>query len=72
MGNIALGAEPMSEKLEIGVEVRVLNQPGTYKVYGYNKDGSYCLYGGTLTHRAFRDVMPERVRPAKIKKERKQ
>lgn len=62
----------MSEKLEIGVEVRVLNQPGTYRVYSYNKDGSYCLYGGTLTHRAFRDVMPERVRPAKIKKERKQ
>jgi hypothetical protein len=60
----------MSEKLEIGTEVRVLNQPGTYTVYSYNKDGSYCLYGGTLTHRAFRDVMPNRVRPAK-KKERK-
>jgi hypothetical protein len=58
----------MSEQLEIGTEVRVLNQQGTYIIRGYNKDGSYCLYGGTISHRSFRDAMPNRVRPVKAKK----
>lgn len=58
----------MSEELEIGAEVRVFNQPGTYTVKGFNPDGSVCLYGGTLTHRSFRDIRPAMIRPAKKKR----
>ena len=53
----------MSEELAIGAEVRVFNQPGTFTVKGFNPDGSVCLYGGTLTHRSFRDIRRELVRP---------
>ena len=61
----------MSEELEIGAEVRVFNQPGTYIVKGFNPDGSICLYGGTTTHKSFRDIKPERIRPSKKRKERR-
>ena len=55
----------MSEELEIGAEVRVFNQPGTFTVKSFNSDGSICLYGGTVTHQSFRDIRPELIRPAK-------
>lgn len=61
----------MSERLEIGAEVRVFNHVGTYKVVGYNRDGSYCLYGGPVGHASFRDFRVDLVRPIKVKKERK-
>lgn len=61
----------MSELIEIGTEVRVYNQPGTYKVMSYNSDGSYCVYGGTFTHRSYRDFQPGVVRLAKKTKESK-
>jgi hypothetical protein len=36
--------------------VKIAHQPGEYKVKGYNKDGSYSLYGGASGHGSFRDV----------------
>lgn len=57
--------------LEIGAEVRIFNQSGTYIIKSVNADGSYCLYGGTYTHRMFRDAHPDKVRPVKAKRGRK-
>jgi hypothetical protein len=52
--------------LPIGSIVRIHGQSGEYKVKGYNKDGSYLLYGGTPGHGGFRDSY--NIRPVKSKK----
>jgi hypothetical protein len=44
------------ELLPVGSVVKIAHQPGEYKVKGYNKDGSYSLYGGASGHGSFRDV----------------
>lgn len=44
-----------SDKFPIGSVVKIVQQPGEYKVMGYNKDGSYLLYGGTSGHGSYRD-----------------
>lgn len=44
-----------ADKFPIGSIVKIAHQPGEYKVKGYNKDGSYLLYGGTAGHGSFRD-----------------
>lgn len=59
------------DQLEIGAEVRIRNQPGTYVIKSINKDGSYCLYGGTFSHQMFRDATPDKVRRVKNKGKRK-
>ena len=43
------------EMLPLGSLVKIPRQPGEYKVKGYNKDGSYLLYGGTSGYGMFRD-----------------
>jgi hypothetical protein len=53
----------------VGSLVRIHGQSGEFKVKGYNKDGSYCLYGGAVGHGSFRDVV--NVRPIVEKKRRK-
>jgi hypothetical protein len=40
----------------VGTIVKIFRQPGEYKVKGYNKDGSYLLYGGVANHGSFRDA----------------
>jgi len=40
----------------VGTIVKIFRQPGEYKVKGYNKDGSYLLYGGISGHGSFRDA----------------
>jgi hypothetical protein len=52
----------------IGTFVKIVRQPGEYKVKGYNKDGSYLLYGGISGHGSFRDAHD--IRPIKAKKQR--
>jgi hypothetical protein len=43
------------ERLPVGSLVKIPRQPGEYKIKGYNKDGSYLLYGGMSGHGMFRD-----------------
>ena len=43
------------EMLPLGSLVKIPRQPDEYKVKGYNKDGSYLLYGGISGHGMFRD-----------------
>lgn len=45
-----------TELFPIGSIVKIPHQSGEYKVKGYNKDGSYALYGGPSGHAGFRDV----------------
>ena len=45
-----------SELFPIGSIVKIAHQSGEYKIVGYNKDGSYSLYGGINGHGGFRDV----------------
>lgn len=59
----------METKLEIGTVVKIINQQGEYKIKGYNKDGSYQLYGGAIGHGSFRDSF--NIRPIKTKKSKK-
>lgn len=54
------------ELLPIGSMVKIVHQPGEYKIKGYNKDGSYSLYGGASGHGSFRDVF--NVKPVAKKK----
>lgn len=54
------------ERVPVGTPVKIVRQPGEYVVKGYNKDGSYCLYGGTSGHGSFRDVHD--IRPIPMKK----
>lgn len=42
-------------KIPVGSIVKIRRQPGEYKVVGYNKDGSYQLYGGITGRGSFRD-----------------
>lgn len=42
--------------IPLGTLVKIFRQPGEYKVKGYNKDGSYLLYGGTPGRGLFRDA----------------
>ena len=57
------------ELLPIGSLVKIAHQPGEYKVKGYNKDGSYSLYGGASGHGSFRDVFD--VKPVAKKKSKR-
>lgn len=57
------------DMLPIGTSVKILHQQGEYRVKGYNKDGSYLLYGGIAGHGSFRDSF--NVRQIKEKKSRK-
>jgi hypothetical protein len=50
----------------VGTIVKIFRQPGEYKVKGYNKDGSYLLYGGVANHGSFRDA--HRIVPIKSKR----
>lgn len=43
------------ELLPIGSMVKIAHERGEYKIKGYNKDGSYSLYGGPMGHGSFRD-----------------
>lgn len=54
------------ERVPVGTLVKIVRQPGEYKVKGYNKDGSYLLYGGISGHGSFRDAYE--IRPIKQKK----
>lgn len=54
------------ERVPVGTPVKIVRQPGEYKVKGYNKDGSYLLYGGISGHGSFRDAYD--IRPIKQKK----
>lgn len=54
------------ERVPVGTLVKIVRQPGEYKVKGYNKDGSYLLYGGISGHGSFRDAHD--IRPIKQKK----
>jgi len=58
-----------NDRLPVGSLVRIHGHSGEFKVKGYNKDGSYCLYGGAVGHGSFRDVV--NVRPIVEKKRRK-
>jgi hypothetical protein len=58
-----------NEKVPVGTVVKIIHQQGEYKVKGYNKDGSYLLYGGISGHGSFRDSFD--IRPIKEKKSRK-
>jgi hypothetical protein len=40
----------------VGTIVKIFRQPGEYKVKGYNKDGSYLLYGGVSGYGSFRSA----------------
>jgi hypothetical protein len=44
------------ERLPVGSLVKIPRQSGEYKIKGYNKDGSYSLYGGISGHGMFRDA----------------
>lgn len=58
-------------KIPVDTIVKIFRQPGEYKVKGYNKDGSYLLYGGISGHGSFRDA--HHIVPVKSKrKENKQ
>jgi hypothetical protein len=54
------------ELVPVGTLVKIVRQPGEYKVKGYNKDGSYLLYGGISGHGSFRDAFD--IKPIKPKK----
>lgn len=54
------------DKIPVDTIVKIPRQPGEYKVKGYNKDGSYLLYGGTHGHASFRDA--HHVVPVKTKR----
>lgn len=57
------------ERVPVGTYVKIVRQPGEYKVKGYNKDGSYLLYGGISGHGSFRDAF--HIRPVKKRREPK-
>ena len=56
--------------LPIGTPVKIVHQQGEYKIKGYNKDGSYLLYGGISGHGSFRDAF--NVRQIKQKKSKRE
>jgi len=55
---------PLPEPLEIGAEVRVRGETGTFKVAGTSRDHSVTCYSISGSGGA-RSFTPERVRPAK-------
>lgn len=62
----------MDNLIEIGTPVRVRGRHGEFVVKGYNKDGSYKLYGGKANYGAFVDARAELVRPLPRKRQRKE
>lgn len=54
--------------LPIGSIVKIVGSTGEYKILGYNKDGSYCLYGGQSGYGTFRDTFHVREIPVKKRK----
>lgn len=60
------------EQLDIGTPVRVRGRHGQFVVKGYNKDGSYLLYGGKPNYGAFVDARAELVKPIPVKRKRKE
>lgn len=59
------------EQLEIGTAVRIRGRRGQFVIKGYNKDGSYLLYGGKPNYGAFVDARAELVKPIPIKRTKK-
>lgn len=60
------------DQLAIGTPVRVRGRHGEFVIKGYNKDGSYLLYGGKPNYGAFVDARVELVKPIVPKRKRKQ
>ena len=51
--------------------MRVRGRHGEFVIKGYNKDGSYLLYGGKPNYGAFVDARTELVKPIVPKRKRK-
>lgn len=62
----------MDNPIAIGTPVRVRGRHGEFVVKGYNKDGSYLLYGGKPNHGAFVDARAELVRAIPTKRRKKE
>lgn len=60
------------ELLPIGTIVKIFGSAGEYKILGYNKDGSYCLYGGQGGYGSFRDTFKVKEIPLKKRKRYKE
>jgi hypothetical protein len=56
-----------TKEFEYGDAVKVKGLHGEFVVHSKNQDGSYSIYGGTVSHRQFRDIYPDRLTPIKRK-----
>jgi hypothetical protein len=56
-----------TREFQYGDAVKVKGLHGEFAVHHKNPDGSYCIYGGTFSHRQFRDIYPDRLTPIKRK-----
>ena len=52
---------PEQRRWPIGTWCGIAGRKGTFKVTGYGKDGSVCVYGGTAGHGMTRSALPSKL-----------